>query len=137
MPTIIFERLENTGVSWYCCTCGLPNTNTSLFKCLMQVHLPTLHRHAYHSPLIMTTPTSAHPDTNLPHHLTTYVLQQKNKKKDCVIVVNLQSITANREAFWAMLDYSAPDVILATETWHNPTITEQEVLPEGSAVAQW
>lgn len=32
MPTVLYEPLELTEVSWYCCGCGLPNFNTSLFE---------------------------------------------------------------------------------------------------------
>ena len=32
MPTVLYEPLEQTDMSWYCCTCVLPNFNTSLFE---------------------------------------------------------------------------------------------------------
>ena len=46
-----------------------------------------------------------------------------------ILVINFQSICSKRENFWATLEYSDPDVILASETWLNPTIAEREVLP--------
>ena len=52
------------------------------------------------------------------------------KKKLRIIFVNFQIIKAKQKAFWAMLEYADPDVILATETWLNPTIAEREVLPK-------
>ena len=52
-----------------------------------------------------------------------------SKKKARILVINFQSIRSKRESFWAMLEYSDPDVILAIETWLNPTIAEREVLP--------
>ena len=52
-----------------------------------------------------------------------------SKKKARILVINFQSIRSKRDSFWAMLEYCDPDIILASETWLNPTIAEREVLP--------
>jgi hypothetical protein len=40
MNTQIYEALENTDISWYCCNCGLPNFNTSLFEDFVELSTP-------------------------------------------------------------------------------------------------
>ena len=35
-----------------------------------------------------------------------------------------------REEFWSMLEYTEPDIIIASETWLKPEIKESEVLPD-------
>ena len=112
MPAIIYEGLENTYVSWYCCTCSLPNFK-SLFEefdadsSLSSTPTRTFSSHngcAYiGSPRYTSSPTS-------------YRRCPTVKRKLRVIVMTLQNIRAKRKAFWAMLENSAPDVILATET---------------------
>jgi hypothetical protein len=41
MNTQIYEQLENTDISWYCCNCGLPNFNTSFFEDFVELSTPT------------------------------------------------------------------------------------------------
>jgi hypothetical protein len=41
MNTQIYEELENTDISWYCCNCGLPNFNTSFFEDFVELSTPT------------------------------------------------------------------------------------------------
>jgi hypothetical protein len=35
---------------------------------------------------------------------------------------------AKREEFWSMLEYTDPDIIIASETWLKPEIIESKVL---------
>lgn len=128
MPLLIYEELDFTDVSWYCCTSGLPNCNSSLFE-EYDANLPrVLHQHVHHSPLTMTVLKIGSPRyTSSP---TSRRRCPTLKRKLRVIVANLQSIRAKRETFWAMSEYSASDVTLATETWLNPAIAEREVLPD-------
>ena len=43
---------------------------------------------------------------------------------------NFQSIKSKRESLWNMLTYTEPDILLASETWLHPGISEKEVLPD-------
>ena len=65
--------------------------------------------------------------TSSPNQRTSTPLSNKKVR---LLVINFQSLRSKRECFWAMLEYCEPDIILASETWLNPTIAEQEVLPE-------
>ena len=127
MPTVLYEPLEQTDISWYCCGCGLPNFNTSLFEDF-DISDPTCSTPSQTSFSSVNTEGSIGlPDfTSSP---TTHRNVPLSKKKARILVINFQSIRSKRESFWAMLEYSDPDIILATETWLNPTIAEREVLP--------
>jgi hypothetical protein len=46
MKTVIYEPLEQSNASWYCCNCGLPNFNTSLFEDF-EIHTYSLSSHGY------------------------------------------------------------------------------------------
>ena len=52
-------------------------------------------------------------------------------KRVRILNINFQSIKSKREEFWSILDQCDPDIVLATETWLNPSIMEAEVLPPG------
>ena len=127
MPTVLYEPLEQTVISWYCCGCGLPNFYTSLFEdfeasnstCSTPSHASFSSvntESCIGSPEYTSSPKS---HRNVP----------PSNKKARILVINFQSTRSKRERFWAMLDYCDPDVILASETWLKPTIAEREVLP--------
>ena len=139
MSSAVFEGLEQTDVSWYCCGCGLPNFNSSLFEDLSSTNTCSTPNHLV-SPNRSTTPShnqtrtsnSFNSSIGSPLHASspsTRRRQPLSKKKLRILVINFQSITAKREALWALLEYADPDVVLATETWLNTTIAEREVLP--------
>ena len=127
MPTVLYEPLEQTDISWYCCGCGLPNFNTSLFEDF-EASNSTCSTPSHTSFSSVNTESSiGSPEyTSSPKSHRNVPL---SKKKACILAINFQSIRSKRESFWAMLEYSDPDVILASETWLNPTIAEREVLP--------
>jgi len=46
-------------------------------------------------------------------------------------VINFQSLRAKRTSFWLLLEEADPDIIVGSETWLYPGISEREVLPAG------
>ena len=56
--------------------------------------------------------------------------QPITKKKLWVLIINFQSMRAKKESFWALLEQADPDIVLAGETWLNPSIAEREMLPD-------
>lgn len=127
MPTVLYEPLEQTDISWYSCGLGLPNFNTSLledfetsnYTCSTPSH---------------TSFSSVNTECNIgsPEFASSPTRQRNvplSKKKARILVINFQSIRSKRESFWSMLEYCDPDIIFASETWLNPTIAEREVLP--------
>ena len=127
MCTAVYEPLEATDMSWYCCNCGIPNFNSSLF---------TEFEHDNISQCDTTsnsTPSNTGDNIFFDDPLSTSSPQNQRKplvnRKIRVMSINFQSIRSKKEEFWSMLEYSDPDIILASETWLNPNIKEREILP--------
>ena len=53
-----------------------------------------------------------------------------SKRKIRILVINFQSIRSKRGSFRALLEYSESHIVLAIETWLNPTIAKNETFPE-------
>ena len=128
MPTAN-EPLEQTEVSWYCCTCGLPNFCTSLYEEMDASHT------ACSTPSHTSVNSSIDSSSNIgsPRYASSPKQHRStplSKRKIRILVINFQSLRSKRESFWAMLEYCEPDIVLATETWLNQTIAEREILPE-------
>ena len=136
MNTFVYEALEKTDVSWYCCQCGLPNFNTSLFDdieignsdgtCSTPSHLSHVSVNSDFDPDTVGPPQHTS-SPSAPHRPRKREVESKKLR---VIVANLQSIKAKRESLWSMLSDIDPDIVIATETWLHPGITEKEVLPD-------
>jgi hypothetical protein len=105
MKTVICEPLEQSDASWYCCNCGLPNFNTSLFEDF------EIHTYSLSSNLNETSTSindSIQSTTNIgPPQCTSSPTKQKkypvNKKSLRLLNINFQSMKAKREEFWNML----------------------------------
>ena len=138
MNSCVYQVLENTDVSWYCHKWGIPNFNTSLFEdflvddslhssCSTPSHTPRdcdtsdIDLSSIGPPRSTSSPTQNLQQTT-PHSI--------DKRSVRVLVVNFQSIKSRRESLWNMLTYTEPDILLASETWLHPGISEKEVLPD-------
>ena len=133
MSSLIYETLNNSETSWYCCNCGLPNFHSSLFE-----DTTSLLQNSTNS----STPSSAQSsdfdfsyssDIGSPRLASSPKQNRKGpiaKKSLRLLTINFQSIRAKREEFWTLLKYSQPDVVICSETWLHPNIYEREVLPE-------
>ena len=139
MATAVYEPLETTDVSWYCCNCGIPNFNTSLFTEFESLSTSTT---TSSNPSDVSTPKSDHSfnsDLSFSHPVSTssparthvHDTNNNTNKRVWILNINFQSIKSKREEFWSILDQCDPDIVLATETWLNPSIMEAEVLPPG------
>ena len=128
MSTHIYNALDGTDITWHCCQCGIPNFNSSLFMDFEA------------SMSSCSTPFSTSFSSNnssvfgSPQHASSPRASRRKqptaKRKLRTLIINFQSMRAKREAFWALLEQSDPDIILATETWLTPCIAEREVLPD-------
>ena len=127
MPSLVYNALEGSDISWSCCQCGLPNFQSSLFM-------------DYEESASCTTPSAtsfASNDSSLfgsPQFTSSPSRNRRKqptaKKKLRVLIINFQSIRAKKEPFWALLEQADPDIVLASETWLYQSIAEREVLPD-------
>jgi exonuclease III len=80
--------------------------------------------------------TSANSDTSeFPLHCSSPLKSAPIKKLDNKlrsVCLNIQSIKSKREAIWNFHDSSNPDILFGCETWLNPNITDNEILPENT-----
>ena len=48
-----------------------------------------------------------------------------------IVAINFQSVCAKKEEFWWLIDAAKPDVIIGSETWLKPDISDSEIFPPG------
>ena len=48
-----------------------------------------------------------------------------------IVAINFQSVFAKKEEFWCLIDAAKPDVIIGSETWLKPDISDSEIFPPG------
>ena len=48
-----------------------------------------------------------------------------------IVAINFQSVCAKKEEFWCLIDAAKPDVIIGSETWLKPDISDSEIFPPG------
>jgi hypothetical protein len=122
IKTVIYEPLEQSDASWYCCNCGLPNFNTSLFEDF-EIHTYSLSSNLNETSTSMNDSIQSTTNIGPPQCTSSPTKQNKcpvNKKSLRLLDINFQSMKAKREEFWSMLEYNDPDIIIASETWLKP-----------------
>ena len=114
----MYEALEASDVSWYCCNCGIPNFNTSLFEDFLPSSSDSLHTsrssESSDGSVLDTSNIGLPISTSFP---TSRKRQPLSKRKLRIVSINFQSLRSKKAAFWSMLEYTDPDIILASETW--------------------
>jgi len=132
MNTAMYEPLEATDISWYCCSCGIPNFHSSLFtefdlsdNINVSTETSTKDHSLDTSDISFTNPVSTSSPRKGKHQPITNPINKKIR----ILNTNLQSMKSKKEEFWSLLEQSDPEIILASETWLNPSITEAEILP--------
>ena len=144
MSTNIYEVLANTSLEWICCQCFLANFSSSIFSETISesansydVLSPKIATPNFHElPMLKSTPKPEKPErsNNL---LVTKEEGNKNgsncssqtRKSVKILVTNFQNIVNKKEALLTMIDSSAPDIIVGTETWLNSSIMNNEIFP--------
>ena len=126
MNTATYEALEKTDMSWCCFKCGNPNFDTSLFEDFEATldtskNSSTTGNGSFNLSDIVHPKSASSPNPRKRQPVT--------KRSLRILTINFQSIRSKKEAFWGMLEYAEPDIILASETWLQPGITERETLP--------
>lgn len=133
MKTVIYEPLEHSDASWYCCIYGLPNLSTSLFEDF-EIHTYSLSSNLNETSTSINDSIQSTTNIGPPQCTSSPTTKQNkcpvNKKSLRLLNINFQSMKAKREEFWSMLEYTDPDIIIASETWLKPEIKESEVLPD-------
>jgi hypothetical protein len=103
--------------SWYCCNCGLPNFNTSLFEDFVELSTP-INITTDTDGSILDMSTMGPPlTTSSPKNKSKQQARNKITKRSLrLLIINFKSIKSKKENFWNMLEQTEPDIIIASET---------------------
>ena len=123
--------LQKSNISWTCNNCGIPNFSSSMFESAEVTTLSSFQDISNED--VLMNDTSANSDTSeFPLHCSSPLKSAPIKKIDNKlrsVCLNIQSIKSKRETLWNLLDSSNPDILFGCETWLNPNITDNEILP--------
>ena len=122
MRTEVHEIMANhDSYSWNCINCGLPNFSTTFFNGSLSL---------FGSSNSFSILEASHSrTTSTPCKTTTKKSQPQRKLK--ILNFNCQSIVNKVQNFWLMVETEKPNVIVGTESWLYPEISDSEVFPPG------
>jgi hypothetical protein len=122
---------EDSAIRWDCLICNNPNYSTLCFD---------LHSLSTSNPfelLSLSSTSLQSPKTQLkPLHSSTPERSANPKKKPPkklplrILNVNCQSIKKKQDRIENLIESTKPDIIIATETWLDPSITDNQVFPD-------
>ena len=158
MSTTLFTHLTNSDTSWLCPTCENPNFSSVLFNTpitdsnderytilfdsmksfnISNISPPTSLRtnlsDVFSSPFADCSP-GAPQATSSPHTNTITRLRTPVKDNMKLAIVNCNSIVNKIQEFQTFLSVTDPNLVLGTESWLKPDITNSEVFPPEYAV---
>lgn len=160
MSSVSYDRLNRSSVSWICAKCDTPNHSSSLLDSYItdtdnqfdalssMVSEPDLsHQSTQGASLLSNNSASSNnsqpssnsfatsSDIGSPLQRSSPIKKPKRRKNSWkslkVLSVNLQSANAKKDAFWLAVESSKPDIIIANETWLNPSKLSSEIMPPG------
>ena len=128
IDTIYYHELgQDVDKPWYCAICSSPKSQTVFDLHGVDWTLSTSQTSLNAS---CTTPTDLQFQPQ--HSSTPTHTSQQDKWKErslCVQNMNFQSANAKRAEIPDLLHLLKPDVILGTETWLDPSMSNSEILP--------
>jgi hypothetical protein len=122
-----YDDLADSAVAWDCIVCGSPNYSTECFDLIVSTSNPFS--------MLSDTQIGSPPASGItkPNHTSTpekkHGSKFKNLKPLKIINVNFQSIRNKQCRLQNLIDSTKPDVIMGTETWLDPTITDSQIFP--------
>ena len=139
MNTNIYNALGlsgNINVSWICCTCGIPNFSTSLFS-QWTTNLSNSFSSLDTLNSIDDSPLSPPVASSSPKVCTPPKQTRHNANKTVkVMVVNFQSLKNKTADLKTCLSMQNPEIVIGTETWLNPDISNNELFPDTYTVVR-
>ena len=122
MRSEIHEVMANhESYSWSCMKCGLPNFSSTFFDSSLS---------SFASSNTFSTLDASHSHTtSTPRKVAPKKNQSQPKLK--ILNLNCQSIVNKVQEFWALVETEKPDIVVGTESWLHPGISDSEVFPPG------
>ena len=126
IDTSLLCVLERSSCPWECPNCGLPNFYAILFDSVIldsDITLTSSEESPFSTPL-PTPLLSSSPSKNIQPI-------QSHATNLRIVAINFQSVCAKKEELWCLIDAAKPDVIIGSETWPKPYISDGEIFPPG------
>ncbi|XP_033116468.1 uncharacterized protein LOC117116516 [Anneissia japonica] len=139
----IFEALQNhESYLWVCCSCGLPNSDSSIFD-----STKSFEQSNPYEPSTSNSSLNIPDSENLQPRNVDYptsspkgncsLINNKKRKRDKktklnsikILNVNCQSVRAKINQFHVLLETEKPDIVTGTESWLNSSIASGEIFP--------
>ena len=132
-----YTNLANTSCTWICCECNMPNFSRSLSEG------PDVTQDNYFQPLsalnssfgsfqgspkLASSPKICPPPPSSFHQMPPKKSAKKNASLRCLLL-NCQSVKSKRAELEHVIEKYNPDLLLGTESWLTPDITNGEILP--------
>lgn len=119
---------KNIAIRWDCMICDNPNYHS---LCYGSTAIQTSKNFSLLDELMNTSGEQNIPN---PVHSSTPKQKDKRKRKEPfmplrILNVNCQSIKNKQHQIQNLVDSTKPDVIIATKTWLDPTITNSQIFP--------
>ena len=132
-----YSELHDEEIKWHCAICGNPNSDTVFDLHGVDWSYQSIMTDSSYDPLQDSCKTPTESEFRPFHSSTPTRANQQNKRLKRplrILNINFQSCSGKRAETLILLDSTKPDIILATETWLNENITNQEVIPEDYSV---
>ena len=136
----IFE--QHSSYTWICCTCGMPNFDTSyfgslnkfsdsnIFDSLSSISIDSLPPDMLLGKPLNSSSPSKHAAENAQSKAKVGKSARKPKERPLKFVnVNCQSVRAKLPGFQHLLQAEDPDVVVGTESWLHENIPTGEIFP--------
>ena len=125
MCSTVYRGLQGCSASWICHQCGLPNFDTSIFgtsSITLGNSYGSLSEYGDRtdpgSPVLTSSPKKP-----------AYVHKTKHPPLK-LLNINFRSIKNKKAEFLNLIECEKPDIIVGTESWLEPDITDSEIFPD-------
>ena len=126
---ITYDNLAESSALWMCPLCGIPNFTPSLLGSSLDPDLMEQPNHGNSSSASLPEDIGEPLFTSSPVRTRPHNKHQNIGKNLKILNVNCQSISAHRGEFQNLILSTDPDIIIATETWLTPAISNSECFP--------
>ena len=126
IDTSLLSVLERSSCPWECPNCGLPKFSASLFDSVIldsDITVTSSEESPCSTPL--PTPLLSSSPSKIMKPIQSHATNLR------IVEINFQSVCAKKEEFWCLIDAAKPDVIIGSETWLMPEISDSEIFPPG------
>ena len=132
MNTLIYRGIAN--VSWECLQCGMPNFSSSFFDDMKNDYDLNQYSSLSDSNTIPSLDSENHGPIAQSSPLQKKQCSQRSNRPFRITNLNLQSINNKKAEILLMLERDNPDIVVGTETWLKPDVSNAEIFPSSYTI---